>query len=82
MPTVTKNLIIINVLVYLGTLVAQSYGIDLADYLGLHFFLAKDFNPAQLITYMFMHGGFTHLFFNMFAVSLKFSLTSSIFLSI
>ena len=68
MPTVTKNLIIINVLVYLGTLVAQSYGIDLADYLGLHFFLAKDFNPAQLITYMFMHGGFTHLFFNMFAV--------------
>ena len=68
MPTVTKNLIIINVLFYLGTIVAQSYGIDLADYLGLHFFLGKDFNPAQLITYMFMHGGFTHLFFNMFAV--------------
>lgn len=68
MPTVTKNLIIINVLLYLGTIVAQSYGIDLADYLGLHFFMANDFNPAQLITYMFMHGGFTHLFFNMFAV--------------
>lgn len=30
--------------------------------------MAEDFNPAQLITYMFMHGGFTHLFFNMFAV--------------
>lgn len=68
MPTVTKNLIIINVLLYLGTIVAKSYGIDLADYLGLHFFMANDFNPAQLITYMFMHGGFTHLFFNMFAV--------------
>ena len=68
MPTVTKNLIIINVLLYLGTVVAKSYGIDLADYLGLHFFLAKDFNPAQLITYMFMHGGLSHLFFNMFAV--------------
>ena len=68
MPTVTKNLIIINVLLYLGTIVAQSYGIDLADYLGLHFFMADSFNPAQLITYMFMHGGFTHLFFNMFAV--------------
>ncbi len=40
MPTVTKNLIIINVLLYLGTIVAQSYGIDLADYLGLHFFMA------------------------------------------
>lgn len=68
MPTVTKNIIIINVLVFFGTLVAQRYGIDLTDYLGLHFFLASDFNPAQLITYMFMHGGFTHLFFNMFAV--------------
>ena len=68
MPTVTKNLIIINVLVFFGTLVAQRYGIDLTNYLGLHFFLASDFNPAQLITYMFMHGGFSHIFFNMFAV--------------
>lgn len=68
MPTVTKNLIIINVLVFFGTLVAQRYGIDLSNYLGLHFFLASDFNPAQLITYMFMHGGFSHIFFNMFAV--------------
>ena len=58
-PTVTKNLLIINVLMFLGTLVAQSYGIDLNKYLGLHFFLAGDFNAAQLITYMFMHGGFT-----------------------
>lgn len=68
MPTVTKNLIIINVLLFFGTFVAQRYGIDLADYLGLHFFLASDFNPAQLITYMFMHGGFSHIFFNMFAL--------------
>ncbi len=65
---VTKNLIIINILVYFGTVVAMRYGIDLSNYLGLHFFLAKDFNPAQLITYMFMHGSFTHIFFNMFAV--------------
>ena len=67
-PTVTKNLLIINVLVFLATIVAQSYHLDLARYLGLHFFLADDFNVAQLITYMFMHGGFTHLFFNMFAL--------------
>lgn len=53
---------------FLATIVAKGYGIDLADYLGLHFFMAKNFNPAQLITYMFMHGGFTHIFFNMFAV--------------
>lgn len=68
MPTVTKNLIIINVLLYFGTVVALRYGIDLKDYLGLHFFLASDFNPAQLFTYMFMHGSFSHIFFNMFAV--------------
>jgi membrane associated rhomboid family serine protease len=68
MPTVTKNLIIINILFFFGTFVAQRYGIDLVTYLGLHFFLAGDFNPAQLVTYMFMHGGFAHLFFNMFAV--------------
>lgn len=68
MPPVTKNLIIINVLFFLGGVVATRYGIDLSTYLGLHFFMAADFNPAQLISYMFMHGGFTHLFFNMFAV--------------
>lgn len=68
MPTVTKNLIIINVLVFFGTLVAQRYGIDLTNYLGLHYFLSSDFNPAQLVTYMFMHGGFSHIFFNMFAL--------------
>lgn len=68
MPTVTKNLLIINVLCFFGYVVAKRYGIDLNDMLGLHFFLASDFNPAQLITYMFMHANFQHVFFNMFAV--------------
>lgn len=67
-PTVTKNLLIINVLMFMGVAVAERYGIDLAHYLGLHFFLSDRFNAAQFITYLFMHGGFTHLFFNMFAV--------------
>lgn len=68
MPPVTKNLLIINILFFLGTIVGERYGIDLNDILGLHFFLADKFNPAQLFTYMFMHGGLSHLFFNMFAV--------------
>ena len=68
MPTVTKNLIIINVLIFFGTFVALKYGIDLTNYLGLHFFLASEFNPSQLVTYMFMHGDFFHIFFNMFAL--------------
>ena len=56
LPTVTKNLLIINVLCFFGTIVARRYGIDVENLLGLHFFLASDFNPAQLITYMFMAG--------------------------
>ncbi len=68
MPTVIKNLIIINVLLFFGGMALEGHGIDLARYLGLHYFLSENFNLAQLITYMFMHGGFTHIFFNMFAV--------------
>ena len=68
MPTITKNIIIINLLFFFGGIVAESYGIDLSDYLGLHFFMVDHFNLVQLFSYMFLHGGFSHLFFNMFAV--------------
>ncbi len=68
LPTVTKNLLIINLLCFLGTLVARKYGIDIENLLGLHFFLAADFNIGQLVSYMFMHANFSHIFFNMFAV--------------
>ena len=68
LPTVTKNLLIINVLCFFGMLVAKRYGIDVENLLGIHFFLASDFNLSQLISYMFMHANFQHIFFNMFAV--------------
>lgn len=68
LPTVTKNLLIINVLCFFGMLVAKRYGIDVENLLGLHFFLASDFNLSQLISYMFMHANFQHIFLNMFAV--------------
>lgn len=68
MPPVTKNLIIINFLFFLAKFVAPRYGVDLDNLLGLHFFLAPDFRLYQLVTYMFMHGGLAHIFFNMFAV--------------
>ncbi|EGJ70689.1 Peptidase S54, rhomboid domain protein [Bacteroides coprosuis DSM 18011] len=68
MPTVTRNLIIINLLFFFGTFVASTYGINLNALLGLHYFMSDGFNPAQIFTYIFMHGGFTHLFFNMFAL--------------
>ena len=68
LPVVTKNLLAINVLMFLALLAFEKMGVDLNNLLGLHLFLAPDFRPYQLVTYMFMHGGFTHLFFNMFAL--------------
>ena len=60
-PPVTKNLLIINVLCFVGMFVARRYGIDINDLAGLHFFLASDFNVAQLISYMFLHANFQHI---------------------
>ena len=68
LPTVVKNLLIINVLMYLATITLERFGIDLTNILGLHFFKASDFRIYQFVTYMFMHANFTHLFFNMFAL--------------
>jgi membrane associated rhomboid family serine protease len=69
LPPVVKNLLIINGLVFLAQLmVKQVFQVELTDYLGMHFFGSSKFNPAQLVTYMFLHGGFTHVFFNMFAL--------------
>ena len=65
-PVVTKNLLIINILVFIATYVLRGLNIDLNDILGLHFFLASDFRIWQFFTYMFMHGGFTHILLNMF----------------
>lgn len=67
-PIVTKNLIIINVLCFFAAIVAEKYGINMNDVLGLHYFESEKFSLYQLITYMFMHSGFEHIFFNMFAV--------------
>lgn len=69
-PPVTKNLIIINLLIWVASLVLPRVGIDLVQLLGLHFPGAKDFRLYQIITYMFMHDthSFGHVFFNMFAV--------------
>lgn len=70
-PIVTKNLLIVNVVAFLVCLLMGKNGPDgyvLNDLLGLHFFLASDFHIYQLITYMFMHGGFEHIIFNMFAL--------------
>lgn len=68
-PTITKNLLIINVLAFIAMYVIKgSAGVDLNDIFGLHFFMASDFQVYQLVTYMFMHANFEHILFNMFAL--------------
>ena len=65
-PTVTKNLLIINILAFLTMMVLKSVtGIDLNDLCGLHFFMASDFQVYQLVTYLFMHRGLEHIILNM-----------------
>lgn len=68
MPPVIKNLIIINVLMFIATLVLDSQGIDLVRKFGMYSFQSEYFQPYQIVTHMFMHGGVGHIFFNMFAL--------------
>lgn len=67
-PPVTKNLIIINGLFFFALIATERWGVDLNHLLGLHFILAPNFNPLQLLTYMFMHANISHIVFNMFSL--------------
>lgn len=67
---VVMNLLIINVIVFFAQLVFSSGMSEswVYDYGALHHYKSEDFRIYQLVTSMFMHGGFAHLFFNMFAL--------------
>jgi membrane associated rhomboid family serine protease len=65
MTPVVKNLLIINVLVFLVTLILKSRGLDLNGYLALHHYTSPDFQPYQFVTSIFAHGSFFHLLANM-----------------
>lgn len=67
-PVVVKNLLIINGLFFLASVFVSPNGQPLAAMLGLFYIDSPFFEPYQIITHMFMHGGFTHIFFNMFAL--------------
>jgi len=64
LPTVTKNLLIINIVCFIGSMIfdqaSRLFGVFYPD--------SPFFKIWQVITYMFMHGGFSHIFFNMFAL--------------
>jgi membrane associated rhomboid family serine protease len=68
-PPIVKNLIFINVIMLLAYWAVDSvFQIDLNRVLGLYFPKSEQFKPIQLVTHMFMHGGFMHLLFNMYAL--------------
>jgi membrane associated rhomboid family serine protease len=62
---VVRNLIIINVIVF----IFQSIMPGLVEYLALYNVRTPYFKPYQLFTYMFCHGDFFHIFFNMLLLS-------------
>lgn len=64
LPPVVKTLLIINVALFLLTMVFP----ELQLYLAVYSPKSEFFKPIQLISHMFMHGDFWHLFFNMFAL--------------
>ena len=67
-PNVTRDLLLVNILAYVAQWIFETSGVSLAEFGGLHFFMASHFHVWQFVTYMFLHGGFMHLFFNMFAL--------------
>ncbi|WP_230476738.1 rhomboid family intramembrane serine protease [Faecalibacter bovis] len=70
-PTITKNLLIINGLFFLATIVFQSKGINLSVILGAFYPGSPNFESWQLVTHMFMHASYpniSHILFNMFAL--------------
>lgn len=73
-PLVTKNLLILNIGIWLACSLFSTFGDFIYEHLGLHYWESEAFNPAQFFTYMFLQApmqsamGFTHIFFNMFAV--------------
>ncbi len=68
MPLVVKNLLIINGLFFLATILLEGQGLRLSTHLGAFFWESEGFRPWQVVTHMFMHGGIAHIFFNMFAL--------------
>ena len=64
-PPVVKNLLLINVIMYVITMITGNF---MYENFALFYFKSPLFKPFQLVTHMFMHGGFTHIFFNMYTL--------------
>jgi membrane associated rhomboid family serine protease len=65
---VIKHLLIINLIMFFGAMITEQTGIFDSSLLVFHYPQSAYFEPYQIVTHMFMHGGIAHLFFNMFAL--------------
>jgi membrane associated rhomboid family serine protease len=66
---VVKNLLIINLICFLPfVFLSDHYYQILTNWVGLSYFNSPNFKPWEIITYMFFHGGWEHILFNMFAL--------------
>ncbi|RYM33566.1 rhomboid family intramembrane serine protease [Brumimicrobium glaciale] len=68
MPPVVKSLLLLNVIMFIITMLGESQGIPMTRILGGYVFNSPNFEPYQIVTHFFMHGGFFHILFNMFAL--------------
>ena len=68
MPPVVKNLLILNVIMFIISMLGQAQGFPMIQLLGGYVFNSPFFEPYQLVTHFFMHAGVFHIFFNMFAL--------------
>ncbi|HLW30157.1 MAG TPA: rhomboid family intramembrane serine protease [Brumimicrobium sp.] len=68
MPPVVKNILILNVIMYIITMLGEAQGIPMTYLLGGYVFNSPYFEPFQMVSHFFMHGGFFHILFNMFAL--------------
>lgn len=64
-PTVTKNLLAINILMFIATLINENF---MVTNFAMFYPASPFFKPWQILTHMFMHGGFWHIFFNMYSL--------------
>jgi len=69
-PPVVKNLLIINIICFLPYILFSSaqYNDIVVQHFALFYVGSPFFKPWQILTYMFLHGGWEHIFFNMFAL--------------
>ena len=64
-PFVTRNILIVNVIFFVATMINQNY---MVKTFAMFYPASPFFNVWQILTYMFMHGGFWHIFANMWGL--------------